>query len=556
MYRYTAEERELLQQRVAQFRRQTQLYLDGQLSEEEFRPLRLQNGLYIQRLAPMLRVSIPYGMLSALQLRTLAHIARHYDKGYGHFSTRQNIQFNWPHLEQTPDILQELAQVEMHAIQTSGNCIRNITTDQFAGIAPDELEDPRPWCELVRQWACLHPEFAFLPRKFKIAINGAKSDRAATYFHDIGLNLVHDAKGETGFQVLVGGGMGRTPTIGAEVREFLPAAELFSYLEAILRVYNLLGRRDNIHKARIKILLRAWGAEELRRRVEDEWEETRKTASRLLPEEVERLRSFFSAPAYREIDLQAASHQNSQLALEEPEFAHWKEHNVAPHRMPGYCMVSLSLKRTGIPPGDLSDEEMEWVADLAERFSFGEIRTTREQNLVLGDVAQDQLGELWQALRPWGLATPNIGTLNDIVCCPGGDYCSLANARSIPVAEAIQRRFEELDYLYDLGEIDLYISGCMNACGHHHIGNIGVLGVDKKGREFFQVSVGGASGEGRAPAIGTILGPSFAEHEVADAVAAILEHFVQERSPGEEFCDTLERLGIEVFREHVYAPLH
>jgi len=554
MYRYDELDQRMLDDRVRQFRGQTARYLRGELSENEFRPLRLQNGLYVQRLAPMLRVAIPYGLLSSLQLRKLAHIARHYDKGYAHFSTRQNVQFNWPRLDEVPDILAELASVQMHAIQTSGNCIRNVTADQFSGVATDEVEDARPYCELIRQWSTFHPEFTFLPRKFKIAVSGSREDRAAVRVHDIGLVIVRNAAGETGFEVLVGGGLGRTPIIGTTIREFLPAAELLSYLEAILRVYNQYGRRDNLYKARIKILVKALGAEEFRARVEAEWETTRASMPALENSQIERVRACFSAPPYRDLDdaaaqtLLAGQRENSRA------FDRWMRRNVASHRVPGYAIVTLSLKPTGIAPGDVTDRQMETIADLADRHSFGEIRATHEQNLVLADVPKEQLFALWEAARDAGVATPNIGMLTDIICCPGGDFCSLANAKSIPVAEAIQRRFDDLDYLHDLGDIELNISGCMNACGHHHVGQIGILGVDKKGEEFYQISLGGNAGT--EAALGTILGPSFAQDAVPDVVARLLEVYVADRLGDESFLETYRRVGIERFREAVYGSSH
>jgi sulfite reductase (NADPH) hemoprotein beta-component len=555
MYRYDTQDQRMLEDRVAQFRDQTSRYLRGELSESEFRPLRLQNGLYVQRLAPMLRVAIPYGMLTARQLRMLAHIARRYDKGYAHFSTRQNIQYNWPRLEEVPDILAELATVEMHAIQTSGNCIRNVTADQFAGVARDEIEDPRPWCELIRQWSTFHPEFTFLPRKFKIAVSGSRDDRAAVQVHDIGLELHRNAAGETGFRVLVGGGLGRTPLIGAVIREFLPAPELLSYLEAILRVYNRFGRRDNIYKARIKILVKALGEQAFAARVETEWLDIRTRMAPVEPAQIERLQASFPPPDYLHLD---ADHAAANLAKEraaDRAFDRWVERNVMPHRQLGYSMVTISLKPTGIAPGDATDQQMELVADLADEFSFGELRVAHEQNLVLADVRQEQLHELWCRLRPAGLATPNIGLLTDIICCPGGDFCSLANAKSIPIAEAIQRRFDDLDYLHDLGDIELNISGCMNACGHHHVGHIGVLGVDKKGAEFYQLLLGGS--QGNQASLATILGPSFASDEVPSVIATILDIYVARRIEGETFIEFVRRVGVEPFREIVYAkPAH
>jgi sulfite reductase (NADPH) hemoprotein beta-component len=554
MYRYDDLDQRMLDDRVRQFRGQTERYLRGELAENEFRPLRLQNGLYVQRLAPMLRVAIPYGMLASRQLRKLAHIARHFDKGYAHFSTRQNVQFNWPRLEEVPDILAELASVQMHAIQTSGNCIRNTTADQFSGVAPDEVEDARPYCELIRQWSTFHPEFSFLPRKFKIAVSGSRADRAAARVHDIGLIIVHDAAGNTGFEVLVGGGLGRTPIIGTTIREFLPVADLLSYLEAILRVYNQYGRRDNLYKARIKILVKALGAEEFRARVEREWEITRQRMPALGAAQIEHARSYFTAPPYRPVDDAAAESLLAGQRAANRAFDRWMSRNVSGHRVPGYAIVTLSLKPTGIAPGDATDRQMELIADLADSYSFGEIRVAHEQNLVLADVEKEKLLALWEAARDAGLATPNIGMLTDIICCPGGDYCSLANAKSIPVAEAIQRRFDDLDYLHDLGDIHLNISGCMNACGHHHVGQIGILGVDKKGEEFYQVSLGGDAGT--EAALGTILGPSFAQEAIPAVVAQLLDVYVARRIEGETFLETYRRIGIEAFKEAVYGAAH
>jgi len=550
MYRYDHFDQQMLEDRVRQFRNQTQRFLAGELSESEFRPLRLQNGLYIQRLAPMLRVAIPYGMLESRQLRMLAHIARHYDKGYAHFSTRQNIQFNWPKLEETPDILADLASVQMHAIQTSGNCIRNVTADHFSGVARDEVADARPYCELIRQWSTFHPEFAFLPRKFKIAVSGSLADRAAVRVHDIGLILVHDDAGATGFQVLVGGGLGRTPIIGSVIREFLPEQDLLSYLEAILRIYNQYGRRDNLYKARIKILVKALGVEEFTARVEHEWEQVRRQMPPLAREQVERAQSFFTVPPYAPAEESADQLLDTQRAANRA-FDRWLARNVAAHRQPGYAIVTLSLKSAGVAPGDATDRQMDLVADLADRYSFGEIRVSHEQNLVLADVRKEELFELWEQARNAGLATPTIGLLNDIICCPGGDFCSLANAKSIPVAEAIQRRFEDLDYLYDLGDIDLNISGCMNACGHHHVGQIGILGVDKKGEEFYQVSLGGNAGTDAS--LGTILGPSFAQDEIPEVIARLLDVYLNRREEGESFLETYRRIGIDPFREAAYV---
>ena len=552
MYVYDQYDQHIIEERVRQFRDQTRRYLAGELKEDEFRPLRLQNGLYIQRYAPMLRVAVPYGLLSSTQVRMLARIARHYDKGYVHISTRTNVQFNWPELEDVPDILAELATVQMHAIQTSGNCIRNTTTDQFAGVAHDELVDPRPWCEIIRQWSTFHPEFAFLPRKFKIAVNGAVSDRAAIEVHDIGLEAVRNEAGELGFRVSVGGGLGRTPIVGSYINEFLPWQHLLSYLDAILRVYNRYGRRDNKFKARIKILVKALTPEVFAERVEAEWRYLKDGPTTLTDDEVARVSSFFVDPNYRVLENQDAL--LARLDVEHPGFARWRARNVTAHKQPGYAAVTLSLKKTGVAPGDVSDKQLDAIADLADHYSFGEVRNSHEQNMILADVEQSQLLELWLELRELGLATPNIGLLTDIIACPGGDYCSLANAKSIPVAEAIQRRFDDLDYLFDLGELDLNISGCMNACGHHHIGHIGILGVDKKGAEFYQVSLGGSSS--RDASLGQILGPSFAQEDMPDVIEKLVGVYLERRTEDERFIDTFRRIGIEPFKERVYAANH
>ncbi|MFK3909096.1 nitrite/sulfite reductase [Pseudomonas monteilii] len=550
MYVYDEYDQRIIEDRVKQFRDQTRRYLAGELSEEEFRPLRLQNGLYIQRFAPMLRVAVPYGQLNATQARMLAKIARDYDKGYAHISTRQNVQFNWPALEDIPDILAELATVQMHAIQTSGNCLRNTTTDQFAGVAQDEVVDPRPWCEIVRQWTTFHPEFAFLPRKFKIAINGSKQDRAAIEVHDIGLEPVYNAAGELGFRVLVGGGLGRTPVVGAFINEFLPWQDLISYLDAILRVYNRYGRRDNKYKARIKILVKALTPEVFAEKVKAEMVHLRGGASTLTEAEVQRVSRHFVDPAYQALD----DVDYATLDQEHPGFARWRSRNTRAHKRPGYVAVTLSLKPTGVAPGDLTDQQLDAVADLAERYSFGFLRTSHEQNIILADVEQRQLHALWLELREQGFATPNIGLLTDIICCPGGDFCSLANAKSIPIAESIQRRFDDLDYLFDIGELDLNISGCMNACGHHHVGHIGILGVDKKGEEFYQVSLGGNAA--RDASLGKILGPSFAQDEMADVIEKLIGVYVEKRTEDERFIDTYQRIGIDPFKERVYAANH
>ncbi len=552
MYIYDKIDQHIIDERVTQYRDQTRRFLAGELSEAEFLPLRLQNGLYIQRLAPMLRIAIPYGMLNSAQLRKLAELSRKYDKGYAHFSTRQNLQLNWPRLADVPDILAELATVQMHAIQTSGNCIRNTTTDQYAGVATDELEDPRPWCEIIRQWSTLHPEFAFLPRKFKIAVCGSQSDRAAIHTHDIGLELVaHPDTGIVGFKVLVGGGLGRTPVIGSVVCEWLDKKHLLTYLEAILRVYNQLGRRDNKYKARIKILVKAMGVEAFAERVNDEWARLQDGPGTLTETELQRTRSCFTAPAYRQLDAIACITALQQQLDADSGFARWYERNTVAHRVPGYRIVNLSLKATGYAAGDISDRQMEAVADLADQYSFGEIRSTHHQNLVLADVEQEMLFEIWKKIGALGLATPNIGYLTDMICCPGGDYCALANAKSIPVAEAIQERFNDMDYIYDLGPLELNISGCMNACGHHHIGQIGVLGVDKKGEEFYQVSLGG--NQGKDASIGKILGPSFQQQDMPDIVEKILSTYLAQRAEGENFLETYRRVGPLPFKETVYA---
>jgi sulfite reductase (NADPH) hemoprotein beta-component len=550
MYLYDEIDQRLVDERVAQFRGQTRRFLAGELSEDNFRPLRLQNGLYIQRFAPMLRVAIPYGLLSSRQLRALAHIARKWDRGYGHFSTRQNIQYNWPKLEDVPEILAHLASVQMHAIQTSGNCIRNTTSDHFAGIAPDEIVDPLVWCELIRQWSSFHPEFAFLPRKFKIAVSGAEQDRAAIQVHDIGLQAVRAANGDIGFRVLVGGGLGRTPIIGTVIREFLPWPHLLTYLDAILRVYNRFGRRDNKYKARIKILVKELMPEEFRKQVDAEWAHLKDGPGKLTAAEVSRIEARFTRPQYQSLD--ALSVQYTQALARERGFANWAGRNVHPHKVPGYAAVTLSLKKTGIPPGDATADQMDAVADLADRYSFGELRVSHEQNLVLSDVRQSDLHALWLEAKLLGLATPNIGLITNIIACPGGDFCSLANAKSIPVAEAIQRRFDDLDYQHDIGELDLNISGCMNSCGHHHVGHIGILGVDKQGAEFYQISIGGS--QGNAASLGKVIGPSFAQYEVPDVIEKLIETYLKYRdSESEKFIDVVRRIGVTPFKEHVYG---
>ena len=548
MYRYDAVDRQFLQERVAQYRDQVRRFLAGELTADEFRPLRLQNGLYIQRHAPMFRIAVPYGLLNSEQVRKLAFVARTYDKGYGHFTTRHNMQFNWPKLEDTPDILAHLAEVGMHSIQTSGNDVRNITTDQFAGVATDEVIDPRPLAEILRQWSTFHPEFSFLPRKFKFAISGSRQDRAVTWFHDIGLHLVEGEGGETGFRVLAGGGLGRTPIKGQVVREYLPWQHILTYCEAILRVYNRFGRRDNAFKARIKILVQALGIEEFTRLVEEEWARTKDGPATLTQEEFDRVAAHFQPPAYETLpasDLGFEQHKRDDRA-----FARWVERCVHAHRVPGYAAVTFSLKKHGQNPGDITADQMDLVADLADRYSFGELRVSHEQNVILADVKLSDLYTVWQAAREAGLATPNIGLLTGIICCPGGDLCDLANAKSTPIAKAIQARFDDLDYLFDLGEIDLNISGCMNACGHHHVGNIGILGVDRNEAEFYQVTLGGR--QGNDAQLGKVIGPSFAAEEMPDVVGKIIDVFVENRHEDERFLDTLDRIGIDPFKNRVY----
>ncbi|MBC3863444.1 nitrite/sulfite reductase [Undibacterium jejuense] len=549
MYRYDQHDHQIIKERIAQFRDQVRRRLANELTEEEFLPLRLQNGLYFQRHAYMLRVAVPYGMLSSEQLRTFAFIARKYDRGYGHFTTRQNIQYNWINLEDAPDILEHLAKVEMHAIQTSGNCMRNITSDEFAGVAADEVIDPRAYAEILRQWTTFHPEFAYLPRKFKIAINGSKEDRAAIAVHDIGLTVVHNEAGEVGFKVMVGGGMGRTPILGSVIREFLPWQHVMTYLEAILRIYNQYGRRDNKYKARIKILVKAIGADVFAQQVEEEWAEIKDGPATLTEVELKRVASFFSSPDYAQLPSHDAEFE--QHKEENKAFANWVKRNVKPHKVAGYTAVVLSLKKPGVPPGDATAEQMDFVADLADKYSFGELRVTHEQNLVLADVKQSELFAVWQETKAHGLATPNIGLLTDMICCPGGDFCALANAKSIPIALDITDRFNDLDYLHDIGDIELNMSGCINACGHHHVGNIGILGVDKDGSEWYQVSIGGA--QGNQAAIGKIIGPSFSAGQMPEVIDRIIQVYIRERLENERFIDTTQRLGIAPFKDFVYG---
>ena len=555
MYQYDAIDQRLVDDRVNQFRDQVKRRLDDQLSEEEFRPLRLQNGLYLQRHAYMLRVAIPYGLFNSAQLRTLGKIAEKYDRGYGHFTTRQNIQFNWLTLENTPEILAELAKVEMHAIQTSGNCIRNITSDPFAGVAGDEIVDPRPVCELLRQWSTLHPEFAYLPRKFKIAVSASKEDRAIVAAHDLGLYLKKNAQGNLVADVLVGGGMGRTPILGVIIKHDLPWQELPNYLSAVLRVYNRFGRRDNMYKARIKILVKALGPEEFARQVEAEYEHWVGGQSTFTDAEWQRVAQYFTRPAYQTLTKLSDEQVLAQAGgSDQQAFARWLDRNVKNHQVPGYASVVLSLKPHGtVAPGDVTTAQMLAIADLADKYSFGEIRATHEQNLVLADVQQSQLYALWQEAKQQGLVLPNIGYLTDIIACPGGDFCSLANAKSIPIANDIQKRFDDLDYLHDLGDISLNISGCMNSCGHHHVGNIGILGVDKDGQEWYQVTLGGE--QGLNAAIGKVIGPSFFAEDMPDVISKVIDVYVEKREPNEKFVDTVHRIGIAPFKERVYAEV-
>ncbi|MEN8407870.1 nitrite/sulfite reductase [Acinetobacter seifertii] len=547
MYLYTDFDQQLVNERVAQFRDQTERYLAGKLSEDEYRPLRLQNGLYVQRYAPMLRIAVPYGLMNSKQLRKVAEVSTAYDRGYAHVSTRQNIQLNWPALEDVPDILAELATVQMHAIQTSGNCIRNTTTDQYAGVVAGEIADPRPTCELIRQWSTFHPEFAFLPRKFKIAVSALEEkDRAATAFHDIGVYIVRNEAGEIGYKIMAGGGLGRTPIIGSVIREFLPREDLIAYLEAVLRVYNLHGRRDNKYKARIKILVKALTPEVFAQKVEAEFEHTRE-ALKIQPEILKKLDEEFTPFDYQDL----ADEDFTALFAEHPKFKQWLNINTHAHKVKGYRIVTISLKRAGIAPGDMTTEEMNFIADLADKYTFGELRTTHEQNIALADVPQKDLFDVWQALEQHNMARAHIGFITDIISCPGGDFCSLANAKSIPIAEAITRRFDDLDKVYDLGHLDLNISGCMNACGHHHVGNIGILGVDKKGAEFYQITLGGNSDHDAS--IGDILGPSFAADAVPDVIEEVLNTYLDLRTEGERFVDTYRRVGIQPFKERAYA---
>ncbi len=545
MYRYDSFDHQIQAERIAQFRDQVRRRLSDELSEDEFRILRLQNGLYMQIHAYMMRIAVPYGLVSSAQMRMFAHIARKYDRGYGHFTTRQNIQFNWLKLPDVPDILADLATVEMHANQTSGNCIRNITSDEFAGVAQDEIIDPRPYAEILRQWSTFHPEFGYLPRKFKFAITGAVNDRAAIALHDVGLQAVKNAAGEVGFRVLVGGGLGRTPVIGVELCDFVPWQHLLTFSESIVRVYNEYGRRDNIYKARIKILVKALGLDEFKRQVEADWQLSKNGAGTITQAELDRVAAFFVAPNYqalREVDLHT---------LDNPAFASWVKRSVKPHNKAGYAAVVLSLKKTGIAPGDATAEQMDAAAELAERFSFGELRITHMQNLVLADVAQQDLFALWEAAKKLGMATANIGLLTDMICCPGGDFCTLANARSIPLAKALAECFEDMDFQHDIGELEMNISGCINACGHHHIGHIGILGVDKDGEEWYQVQLGGA--QGNDASLGKVIGRSFSFEQMPEVIARLLQVYVRERDDGERFIDTVRRIGLEPYKTEVYG---
>lgn len=550
MFLYTDFDQNLLNERVAQFRDQTQRYLEGKLTEEEYRPLRLQNGLYVQRYAPMLRLAVPYGLMNSEQLRKVAEVAQKYDRGYAHISTRQNIQLNWPQLEDVPDILQELATVHMHSIQTSGNCIRNTTTDQYAGVVAGELTDPRPTCELIRQWSTFHPEFSFLPRKFKIAVCAhPEQDRAATTFHDVGVYLVKNETGELGYQIKVGGGLGRTPLAGHVIKPFLAREDLIAYLDAIMRVYNLHGRRDNKYKARIKILVKALTPAGFAEKVEAEFAHTQ-TLLKVQPSVLAQMDAVFRPFAYEPLDA-----ENFEALFQQyPKFKHWFNINTHAHKVAGYRIVTISLKRAGVAPGDMTSDEMRLISDLADQYTFGELRTTHEQNIALTDVRQKDLFELWQVLDRGNLARAHIGFLTDMICCPGGDFCSLANAKSIPVYEAIARRFDDLDALYHLGRVDLNISGCMNACGHHHVGNIGILGVDKKGAEYFQISLGGNSDHDAS--IGDILGPSFPAADIPDVLEEILNTYLDLRLEHESFLETYKRVSIQPFKERAYADIN
>jgi sulfite reductase (NADPH) hemoprotein beta-component len=548
MYRYDEFDARLVNERVDQFRRQAERRLAGELTEDQFKPLRLMNGLYLQLHAYMLRINVPYGAMSARQMRQLAHVARTYDKGYGHFTTRQNIQYNWIQLTDVPNALQDLADVEMHGIQSSGNCIRNTTSDQYAGVASDEIEDPRVYCEIIRQWSTLHPEFSFLPRKFKIAVTGSPNDRAAVKLHDIGLRMHLNEAGEPGFEVIVGGGQGRTPFIGKTIRDWLAPADLLSYLEAILRVYNMDGRRDNKYKARIKILVHQIGADEFRRRADAEWEHIRDSALQLPQPEIDRIQAYFKPPAYESLHDQTTVVAAARSS--NPDFDAWVQTNIAAHKVAGYAIVNVSLKSLKRPPGDMTAAQMDAIAELADEYCFGELRVNHRQNLVLADVKQTELFALWEKLSALDLATSNIGHISDIIACPGLDYCALANARSIPLAQEIHQRFQDMDRVHQLGEITLNISGCMNACGHHHVGHIGILGVDKRGKEFYQFTLGGSSDQNAS--LGDRTGPGFPADEAVNAVATILDTYLDLRAEGERFLDTYRRVGMAPFKSALY----
>ncbi len=559
MYKYNAIDQQLVDDRVEQFRDQTRRFLAGELSEEAYLPLRLMNGLYIQRHAPMLRVAIPYGLLATYQLRKLADISEKYDRGYGHITTRTNMQFNWPKLEEVPDILAELASVQMHAIQTSGNCIRNTTTDQFAGVTADEIADPRPYCEIIRQWSTFHPEFTYLPRKFKIAVIGTRSDRAATQLHDIGLHVVKNDAGDIGFEVIVGGGLGRTPVIGKVIRPFLPERHLLSYLDAILRIYNQYGRRDNKYKARIKILVESMGAEEFSRIVEEDWEKHNKDgALTLTAEQIEHAKTFFPQPAYQTFSQQQLQASQDKLAaqFEDSEFVRWFNQNTREHKVKGYHVVIISLKHFMQDTGDITATQMRVVADLADKYSFGEVRGTHHQNLVLTDVKLEEVYDVYQVLKQYDLARPNIGLLTDIISCPGFDYCSLANASTLNIVNQVNQYFQNADFVHDIGEIRLNMSGCMNACAHHHVADIGILGVDKKGEHWYQISLGGRSGQNAK--LGDILGKAVPVDAVATTVDDILQVYLKYRQAAdtdfgsETFAEVVDRIGIEPFKEYVY----
>ena len=550
MYNYDEYDQKLVDERVAQFRDQVNRRVSGELSEEEFRPLRLMNGVYLQLHAYMLRVAVPYGTMNTAQMRQLAYIARNYDKGYGHFTTRQNIQFNWPKLNDLPDILADLSKVQLHAMQTSGNCIRNTTSDQYAAAVADEIEDPRPWCEIIRQWSTMHPEFTYLPRKFKMAVTGSPSDRAAVAIHDIGLRMRRDDQGEIGFEVMVGGGLGRTPMVGKTICEFLPKEDLLSYLEAILRVYNQFGRRDNKYKARLKILVHEVGVEKLAELVEKEWVEIRDSVLQLPKEEIEDIRAFFAPPAFEVLSVDTPSHE--EKLKENQDFAYWVQNNVKEHKKDGYSIVNISLKPIGGIPGDISHTQMDAVADMADKYSFGEIRSTHEQNLVLAHVRTQDLFALWSELDAVDLATPNSGLITDLIACPGLDYCNLANSRSIPLAQRISNRFGELDLQHDIGKIQIKISGCINACTHHHVGHIGILGVDKKGQEFYQITLGGRADENAK--IGKIIGAGFSTDEVVDAVETLINTYLSLRENKDEtFLQVHDRVGPQPFKEALYG---